>query len=153
MLPLWSASDDQPYQPAHGHADNIRSAADHPGQHLERTTSLPVTHFHDASSGSDDTQVEKRSWFRSVNRPSRHERFDPEKVLPEIHCDRELKPARMPHGTSIYDLIPLLRFFRWLFHVILKRTRHPSGDTLRQKKNRQVTDSNVPLEIILVLSK
>ncbi|KAF8229734.1 UPF0187-domain-containing protein [Tricholoma matsutake] len=153
-LPLWHASDSHPYEPGHEHADNVRSAADQLGHHPERVLSLP-THLRDNNSGSDDTKSETR-WFRSPNNhsnpPAHKDVFEPEKVLPEVHSDRHLRPARMPPQSSIYDYIPLLRFFRWLFRVILRRAHPPSGASRRKKKNRQVADSNVPLEIILVLS-
>jgi len=156
MLPLWRASD---YNTSYenntkGHSDNVRSATDQIGHHPERVTSLPTPHPRDRSSGSDDTKLETGR-FHSTNRNklSRRDTFDPEKVLPEVQSDRPLFPARMPPEPSVYDYIPLLRFFRWLFRTIMRRASPPGEQvSARKKKNRQVADSNVPLEIILVLS-
>ena len=149
MLPLWHAANDYPYEPEH----------DRLGHHPERASSLPTPNSRDISVGSDDTISQTRSsWFRSLNKQPNHSSsrhtFDPEKALPEVHSDRPLRPARIPPKPSIYDYIPLLRFFRRLFRIILRRAHHPNEDVARRKKKEHsVTESNVPLEIILVLSR
>ena len=77
--------------------------------------------------------------------------YDPEKALPQVDAERPLKPARSPPTTSILDLIPFLRLFTWVGHKLF-RTGHP----LKPKKKDAYTEyveSNIPLEIILVLSK
>jgi len=155
ILPLWSAANDLPLNGhAHEYSDNVRSAADRLGHHPERVSSLP-THLRDDSSRSDVTKFET-SWFRSTkkNSTSRRNTFEPEKVLPNVRSDRPLQPARIPPKASIYDYIPLLRFFRWIFRIILRRAAPPDEDAARKKKkNRDTVESNVPLEIILVLSR
>jgi hypothetical protein len=154
MLPLWRASD---YKTSYendrkGPTGNVRSATDQPGHHPERVSSLPTPHPRDRSSGSDETKFHSAN--KRSNMLSRRDTFDPEKVLPEVQTDRPLHPARMPPQSSIYDYIPLLRFFRWSFRIIMKRAS-PPGEELsrRKKKHSQVAESNVPLEIILVLSR
>ena len=68
-----------------------------------------------------------------------------------VESERVLKPARNPPATSILDLIPLLRFFRRVGHELFKLGHHGSQD--KRKRSTDYVESNVPLEIILVLSK
>lgn len=73
-------------------------------------------------------------------------------ALPQVEAERPLKPARNPPITTLMDLIPLLRFFKFVIHKLF-RTGHSSK---YKKKNRpyiEYVESNIPLEIILVLSK
>ncbi|KAF9455764.1 UPF0187-domain-containing protein [Collybia nuda] len=158
MLPLWSASDDLPVDELHHglHGANVRSAPD-TIHHPQRTTSLP-THSHNETM-IDDNKSET-SWFRSLTkspnasvRPSRRNTFDPEKVLPEVHSTRPLRPARNPPQESVYDYFPLLRFFRWCVRKVLRRAK-PAGEdeARRKKKSLDTVESNVPLEICMVLS-
>ena len=82
---------------------------------------------------------------------ARNKGFDPEKALPQVETEHHLKPARNPPKTSLLDLLPLLRFPVWLFHKVFRRSR-----SSKQKKKGDYVDfveSNIPLEIILVLSK
>ncbi|GLB39223.1 putative bestrophin, RFP-TM, chloride channel [Lyophyllum shimeji] len=153
-LPLWSVSDD--IAEAHARKDkNPRSAADTIGHHPQRTASLP-TH------SRGDTLIEdnksEASWFRSwgkssTPRPSRRNTFDPEKVLPEVDCHHPLRPARNPPEATMYDYIPLFRFFKWVVRVLLRRAKpqHEIEARLRRKKLNEV-ESNVPMEVCMVLS-
>ncbi|KAJ3495512.1 hypothetical protein NLJ89_g10614 [Agrocybe chaxingu] len=73
--------------------------------------------------------------------------------LPRVASDRPLKPARNPPSTSIYDYIPLLRLFKWIARKVSRRARtRQSGQRYRRKRNQDLVESQIPLEIILVLS-
>jgi len=75
---------------------------------------------------------------------------DIEAALPVIDCDRPLKPARNPPVPTFLDYFPMFRLFAWIWH---KLTCKPTER--RRRKNRryhEYVESNVPLEIILVLS-
>ncbi|KAF8067906.1 Bestrophin, RFP-TM, chloride channel-domain-containing protein [Lyophyllum atratum] len=156
-LPLWSASDDIEEASAHK-TKNPRSAPDTTiGHHPQRTASLPT---HSRGDTLIDDNKSETSWFRSITkngsssaRPSRRNTFDPEKVLPEVDSHHPLKPARNPPEASMYDYIPLLRFFKWIGRTLTRRAKpaHEVEARLRKKKMDQV-ESNVPLEVCLVLS-
>jgi len=75
---------------------------------------------------------------------------DPEKALAQVACDRPLKPARNPPPTTIYDIIPILRFPRWIVHKIT-RTARARGRGKARRHNEYV-ESHIPVEITLVLS-
>ena len=101
--------------------------------------------------GRDQTpdSIEKFSSRKS----SRNNSYDPEKALPQVECERPLKPARNPPVSSILDLIPFLRFCKYVVHKLF-RTGHSSK--YKKKKSRayiEYVESNIPFEIILVLSK
>lgn len=155
-LPLWSASDD--IAEAHAHKEkNPRAAADTTGHHPQRTASLPT---HSRGDTPVDDNKSETSWFRSLtknsNSPGRRSRrntFDPEKVLPEVDSHHPLKPARNPPEATVYDYIPLLRFFKWVVRLVLRRAKpqHEIDARLRKKKLDQV-ESNVPMEVCMVLS-
>jgi len=76
--------------------------------------------------------------------------FDPEKALPHVASERPLRPARNPPEASIYDYIPLLRFFSWIGRVVTRSAR-PRRVGKKRAYNDYV-ESHIPLEIILVLS-
>mgnify|MGYP001224217278 CR=1 FL=1 len=94
---------------------------------------------------------ESKDGSRSSSRAAKKRKgnFDPEAALPEVESDIPLKPARNPPKTTLYDFIPLLRFFRWVGRVILRRAR--PGE-YRRKKTVNI-ESNIPLEISLFLAK
>lgn len=75
---------------------------------------------------------------------------DPEKGITS-GADRPLKPARMPPTPSLLDYVPLLRLFRWIGRKVTGAAR-PKGRGKKRAYNEYV-ESQVPLEIILVLSK
>jgi len=75
---------------------------------------------------------------------------DPEKALPQVASDRPLRPARNPPHASVYDYIPLLRFFKWVGRTLTRKAR-PRGRGKARRFNEYV-ESHIPLEIILVLS-
>jgi putative membrane protein len=77
---------------------------------------------------------------------------DAEKGIAVAHpgADRPLKPARMPPTPSFLDYIPLLRLFRWIGRKVTGSPRKAHG---RKKAYHDYVESQVPLEIILVLSK
>ncbi|KAF5383205.1 hypothetical protein D9615_004939 [Tricholomella constricta] len=156
-LPLWSASDD--IEKAYKRKEkNPRAAQDTLGHHPQRTVSLPTGHAR-GETLVDDSKSEA-SWFRSLSkngntagRSARRKTFDPEKVLPEVDSRHPLKPARNPPVASLYDYIPLLRIFKWVVRTLLRRAKpqHEIDARLKKKKLDQV-ESNVPMEICLVLS-
>jgi len=138
------------------YASNIRAASDTNGHHPHRTASLPT---HSRGDTLIDDCKSETSWFRSLSktptsaRPSRRNTFDPEKVLPEVHTERPLMPARNPPTASVYDYFPFLRFFRWCVRLVLRRAKPPGEDAARRKKKSlDIVESHVPLEICLVLS-
>ena len=150
MLPLWHVSNNLSWNKhTFGLPDNV-SATDSLGYRQEPS---PTSHLHGDTSCDDKSEM---SWFRSLSknlgmgRPSRR---DPEKALGGIHCEFSLRPARNPPKVSISDYIPLLRCFKWLFRVIMRR-EHPKGEDAawRKRKKLDTVESNVPLEILLVLS-
>jgi putative membrane protein len=161
MLPLWRVSDDLTrHHRTDGSAGNVRSAADkldhrHPGH----SSSLPASFVIHGSDAPQDDSKSQASWLYSLrkssspNPPPRCNTFDLEKCLASVECDRPLEPAQIIPNPSMCDYIPILRIFRWLFRVI-SRHENPKGDDIawRKMKKMDIVESNVPLEIILVLS-
>ncbi|KAF8988726.1 UPF0187-domain-containing protein [Hymenopellis radicata] len=82
--------------------------------------------------------------------------FDPEKALPMVQTHRPLKPARNPPPASIFDYLPFLLIFKWMW----KKLTHAKNsvlegerrDALGRKIKPQLGDSNVPMEITIFLS-
>jgi len=164
MLPLWAACHDpnapgakivgmDEYMPAN---KNPRSVVDEKGHPLARTTSDP-THSRGTTLVSHE---EKTATYRSISKSatptlagSRRNTFDPEAALPDIESHRPLRPARNPPKTTLYDFIPLFRFVRWVVKVIAKKNiAEAQMEERRRRKKLDTVESNVPLEIILVLS-
>ena len=125
------------------------------------TEKLPIWHDeNDNDTRPIDTPVTVLGCLDSAEKtlpPSMRSRdsshgFDPEKALPQVESDRSLKPASNPPKISIMDLIPLLRFCRWLGRKIFKLP-HSSKPKKWGKPHIDYVESNIPLEIILVLSK
>ena len=85
-------------------------------------------------------------------RQARNNSFDPEMALPQVETERPLKPSRNPPETSLMDLIPLLRFFNYVIHKLF-RTGHSSKYKKKIRPYIEYVESNIPLEIIFVLSK
>ena len=73
-------------------------------------------------------------------------------ALPQVEAERPLKPARNPPSSSIVNLIPLLRFFKYVIHKLF-RTGHSSKYKKKHRPYIEYVESNIPLEVILVLSK
>ena len=73
-------------------------------------------------------------------------------ALPQVEAERPLKPARNPPTCSIVDFIPVLRFFKYAIHKLF-RTGHSGRYKKKKRPYIEYVESNVPLEIILVLSK
>jgi hypothetical protein len=102
----------------------------------------------------------KGSWFSTQKTAAttttttrRKDTFDPEKALPIIEADRPLLPARSPPPTTMYDLFPFLRIFKPLLRLLTPRATDEKSRTLfGRKKQPELVDSNVPLEITLFLS-
>ncbi|KXN86663.1 hypothetical protein AN958_09841 [Leucoagaricus sp. SymC.cos] len=107
---------------------------------------------------SDGKSVQ--SWFKAGRgRRSRRNSFDPESALPRVQSEQPLKPARNPPETSIGDFIPLFRFFSWIGRKTMHRAKSKKEVKEARRRMRKhghgidLVESNVPLEIILVLSK
>ena len=101
-----------------------------------RQTSQPVTEM---ERGSQST--------RSVTT------VDPEKGLAHaFDVNPPLKPARNPPATTLLDYIPLFRLFAWIAHVITRRA-HPKRYRRKKRRHDEYVESQIPLEIILILSK
>ena len=127
-LPLWQLDGEQPFNDEEKQKENQFSSTD------EKNT---------------DTASDQ-GWF-SRNRSGKQRKFDPESVLPYVDSEQTLKPARMPPPTSVYDYIPLLRFFKWAVRAILRKA-HPGEQRRRKKKAfSEIVESGVPLEISLIL--
>jgi len=120
-LPLWHDDDDDDGQPVNTPATNL---------------------------GRDQTpdSTEKFSPMKSRNNS-----YDPEMALPQVECERLLKPARNPPISSILDLIPFLRFCKYVAHKLF-RTGQSSKYKKKSRPYIEYVESNIPLEIILVLS-
>ena len=73
-------------------------------------------------------------------------------ALPQVEAERRLKPARNPPTTSLLDLIPFLRIFKYVVHKLF-RTGHSSKYKPKKQPYIEYVESNIPMEIILVLSK
>ena len=73
-------------------------------------------------------------------------------ALPQVESERPLKPARNPPASSFFDTIPLLQFFKYVTHKAF-RTGHSGKYKKKKRPYIEYVESNVPLEIILVLSK
>ncbi|TEB31878.1 UPF0187-domain-containing protein [Coprinellus micaceus] len=134
-LPLWHSHEHE-QQPIRSHVDNLNND-DEKGRRHER---------------GEPTLVEGKPDSRSSSRvgKKRKDNFDPEAALPDVESEVPLKPARNPPETSIFDFIPLLRFFRWVVRVILKRAT--PGESRHRKARHVNVESNVPLEITLFLN-
>ena len=78
--------------------------------------------------------------------------FDSE-MAPE--SERPLRPARNPPTTNFSDSVPLLRFFKYVGDKLFLKGRSSKYRNRRPGSYIEYVDSrsNIPLEIILVLSK
>ncbi|EJD02783.1 UPF0187-domain-containing protein [Fomitiporia mediterranea MF3/22] len=147
VLPLWQASQlDDPKN--HASAESTLKG-------LSRTTSNP------SDMNEKDAAI---SMVRGKKSRKRHS--DPEHILPVFDCDRQLKPARNPPKTSLYDFIPLLIIFKpiiWIFKYMYRKVRRdkyasarPEKEGIRnafgRKRKVEMVESSVPLEITLFLS-
>ncbi|KAL4257470.1 Voltage-dependent anion channel-forming protein YneE/VCCN1/2-like protein [Pleurotus pulmonarius] len=145
---------------------NVRDAVQ--GHKPQKTASLPdPKHDHDLGGKDEDSKSTNASWYQSLGRRSprkqRRDSFDPEKALAHVDSEQPLKPARNPPETTVYDYVPLFRFFKWVVLIIFRRTaslarmaaeRNKKGarDALGRKRKVDEIESNVPIEICLYLS-
>jgi len=153
LLPLWQASENEdPHPTAHVLHTPPANNNPRPGdEKVQRTTSLPTpaTHHTDVQGDAESS----KSWFNSLsrNRKSKKPKWDPESALSSVPASRPLKPARQPPEASMYDYIPLLRLFKWMFRRASSVA--PGGRNFFGKKKKPIpVDSNVPLEVTLHLS-
>ena len=127
-LPLWQLDGEQPFN----------------GEEKQKENQFSSTDEKNTDTASD------QGWF-SRNRSGKQRKFDPESVLPYVDSEQPLKPARMAPSTTLCDSIPLLRFFKWAVRAILRKA-HPGEQRRRKKKAfAEIVESNVPLEISLIL--
>ena len=101
-------------------------------------------------------EVEKRGWH-STSRSRAG--FDPERVLPTVFSDVPLRPSRNPPSDGFFTYFPVFRPLKRLRRIFSRnRELHKNdGDyeldaAERKRRNREPTDSNVPLEIIMYLN-
>ena len=134
-LPLWHSHEHE--------QEGIRSRVDNLNSDDEKC------HGH---TRGERTLVDGRPDSRSSSRvgKKRKDNFDPEAALPDVKSDIPLKPARDSPESTIFDFIPLLRFFRWVIHVILRKAA--PGESRHRKARHVNVESNVPLEIALFLN-
>lgn len=166
-LPLFRELHDSSEHP-HGSVRDVVQGLTKP----QKTTSLPESKDgydlenidYGANSASASTSA---PWYQTLSRKAlqnqRRDTFNPEKVLPRVESEKQLKPARNPPETSIYDYFPLFRFFKWLVLLIFRRTaslarmadehQKMGRDALGRKRKMSKVESNVPMEICLYLSR
>jgi ion channel-forming bestrophin family protein len=101
-------------------------------------------------------EVEKNGWHNTARSK---DGFDPEKVLPTVFSDVPLRPSRNPPAEGFFTYFPIFRPLKRLRKVVSSdRENHDDdGDyeldaAERKRKNREPTDSNVPLEIVTYLN-
>ena len=101
-------------------------------------------------------EVEKRGWH---NTSRSRAGFDPEKILPTVFSDVPLRPSRNPPADGFFTYFPIFRPLKRLRKVVSRNREDydDEGDSEldaaeRKRKNREPTDSNVPLEIVTYLN-
>jgi len=101
-------------------------------------------------------EVEKQGWHSTSRLKAG---FDPEKVLPTVLSDVPLRPSRNPPSDGFFTYFPIFRPFKRLGKVFSndRGIHDDDGDyeldtAERKRRNREPTDSNVPLEIVMYLN-
>lgn len=129
------------------------------GAHIQREKTLvDMTEASGSNSSLSTTRGQGGQGEGGFKRVARIDTFDPEGVLPVIESDYPLLPARNPPVTTIFDHVPLLRFFRWIWKVVTlqkmmnKLEQDESKRVKRRKAYADIVESHIPLEICLVLS-
>jgi len=102
-------------------------------------------------------EVKERGWYDTSRQKTG---FDPEKVLPTVYSDVRLRPSRNPRPHGFLDYFPIFRPFKRLGKLFSRNRENQDGEdegdseldaAERKRKNREATDSNVPLEILMYL--
>ncbi|KZV93122.1 UPF0187-domain-containing protein [Exidia glandulosa HHB12029] len=126
---------------------------------VSRSDNLPVWDtygMHMEAATPESSRANSRS--ASPNHSRKNSNFDPEKALPTLAAQYELRPARSPPKTTIYDVLPLavlfkpiVSLFTWIF---LRRAYSADKDLTFSGKRRKPAhvDSNVPMELNLFLN-
>ena len=101
-------------------------------------------------------EVEKQGWHSTSRFRAG---FDPEKVLPTVYSDVPLRPSRNPPSEGFFTYFPIFRPFKRVGKIFSRdnETHEDDGDfeldtAERKRRNREPTDSNVPLEIVMYLN-
>ena len=131
VLPLWTSSalDDPAYAPANTKVADMSSTSLDDGEKTRDGTPAP----------------------HSVLNSRHHKKFEPHSVLPVFASDQPLRAARSPPSQGIWDYIGFLRPIRPILRWI--RGRHSTDLTFGGKiKKQQAVESNIPLEITLMLN-
>ncbi|KJA18765.1 hypothetical protein HYPSUDRAFT_44932 [Hypholoma sublateritium FD-334 SS-4] len=142
LLPLWQIAETDGFQ-------KLRES------YTPQTTGGPrkmtdATMVEKVASGSDiSLQITPERNGPALTKPCS---YDPEAVLPVIESEYVLKPARNPPHASLYDFFPFLRLFRWLWRHLSGKPRHDNARTRKRKAFSEIAESQIPLEILLVLS-
>ncbi len=113
------------------------------------TVTLPLEVFRDNSDGQSVRSASKQK------RARRRYSFDPESALPRVESERPLEPSRNPPESTLSDFIPFITLWRWIGQkVFVGGTEvNPEMNNTKGQTRRKGIESNVPLEIILALSK
>lgn len=128
----------------------------------------PATAAENGKPGQTGPDVDQLPlWYQSLRHPpppfkkrpiTRAKTFEPEKVLPTINADVQLRPARNPPKTSIWNFLPFLIPFRWLAKKLSRRVRAAISSSGEERsisgkvRKPPKVESNVPVEITLFLS-
>ncbi|KAG5637003.1 hypothetical protein H0H81_006147 [Sphagnurus paluster] len=163
-LPLWSTSDDIEEAQILNELEQeqLRFSLFANGDQSKQTDSLlsdqkPTNDSEETLNGTNPSRFRFfGNIFRSNDKASNKARhnFDPEKLLPRVDPGNyTLKPARNPPKKTVYDYMPPLRVFRWIYMTMLRRSMSPEElEAWRKRKKLCRVESNVPVEICLVLS-
>lgn len=161
MLPLWRASDmdHKLHQTIRQETMSTLSSAP-----PSRANTAPLPNMM-GDEFSEKEIKDSESWAANSmgGRKKHHKRrFRPEQVLPVLPSERELKPARSPPVSSVYDYFGFLRLLKPLIRPLSKslHKQTPSdlptsarGRTFTGKRVKpEAADSNVAMEITLFLS-
>ncbi|KAJ3572238.1 hypothetical protein NP233_g3219 [Leucocoprinus birnbaumii] len=149
---------------ANSHLPHEKLPLWHTHEGFEEPPAPPLHHRERSETPAEIAGAEEKSDSKSTQswpkrgRHSRRSTFDPEAALPRVQSEQPLKPARNPPRTKISDFIPLFRFFQWIGRVLVCRSRTDVEQKAKRKRLRKrghgidLVESNVPFEIILVLS-
>ncbi|KAF5363079.1 hypothetical protein D9758_012609 [Tetrapyrgos nigripes] len=149
MLPLWQASEDGDHPYDHTQSAPASRMGSLSEAEMGMGTATATTLSYD---GSRPSHSRKGSSFFGSRR--NHDYVDAEKVLPTVQVHRPLKPARNPPLSDIFDYIPFLRIFKVLARPFTgkKEPQVAKRSLMGRKRQPELGDSNVPLEIIMFLS-
>ncbi|KAF9041460.1 Bestrophin, RFP-TM, chloride channel-domain-containing protein [Panaeolus papilionaceus] len=77
---------------------------------------------------------------------------DPMSVMPQISCKENLKPHRDPPDVCVSDYFPVFKCFVWVYHFVICGGKPPAQKRNRRRAYADIVESDVPMQIALVLS-